>query len=527
MVCAAVLVFAHVLFPAWREAVPVPPSAWVVLLVAMLPWVQLAAGMPGFRGDAALASLYLLGFGLTQIVGHRAACVWGLERVLELVSWVFLTGAILSVALATYQWLQLDFLGAMVGDVTRGSRVFANLNQPNQLATLLILGLICAACLFDASSFGATVALCLVGVLAFGLAMTQSRGVVLQALVAGALLLFKSATFGRALTRRHVLIASAVVLLMPLLWNEINSMLALSEARDPEQAALAGSRRVIFWSAMADAVSQRPWAGFGWAQTTVAQFAVAVDHPPLHEVFSHSHNLWVDLVLWNGLPVGLCLCAASVLWLWASVRAVQGSTATLMLVFVVAVVVHAMLEYPLYYAYFLAPVGLVMGALHSATNAPGKARLLPAWTVFALATVALTLMTAIAVDYFRLERDIERLRFERARIGTDRPVHQLSQPLLLTQLGAFTHFARTPERHGMDDGELQAMAEVVARYPAPENIVRYAAALAVNDRPQLATNALRRVHRINSAADADRMRQLWRALGEREPAVARVAWPEG
>ena len=134
-------------------------------------------------------------------------------------------------------------------------------------------------------------------------------------------------------------------------------------------------------------------------------------------------------------------------------------------------------------------------------------------------------LAVVTWDYLAIEEDINSLRYERARIGLDHPQRVLSKPLLLTQLGAYTRFARTAEHAAMSAPELAAMATVVQRFPSGPNLVRYAAALAMNDRPALASEALRDVCKMSRAAGCDEMKRLWRALGETRPALAKVPWP--
>src|SRR5437867_2317532 len=87
-----------------------------------------------------------------------------------------LAGAVISAGLALCQWLRLDLLGFLQSDLPDGvdARPFANLGQPNLLATLLMLGLLATAILYNVGRFGAPVALPLVALLGFSLAMTQS-----------------------------------------------------------------------------------------------------------------------------------------------------------------------------------------------------------------------------------------------------------------------------------------------------------------------------------------------------------------
>ena len=92
-------------------------------------------------------------------------------------------------------------------------------------------------------------------------------------------------------------------------------------------------------------------------------------------------------------------------------------------------------------------------------------------------------------------------------------------------MSAFTQFARTSERPGMSEAELQAMALVVRRFPSGPNAVRHAAALALNGRPTPATDVLRPVCKMSRAAACEEMKTLWRTLGERHPVIAEVSWP--
>lgn len=524
MALAALLGGAWVLWRARRlNSSVLPALTWMTLLVALIPLAQLGAGIIVFRGDVTLACLYLLGFALAQIVGYRAAEAWGLEHTLEAFAWVVVTGALASVWLALYQWQQLEYLGLYASDMSIGARPFANLNQPNQLATLLVLGLIATACLFDAGRFRPWVAFLMVALLGFGLAMTQSRAGLLEVPVVGALLLAGRGRLNRRLRRPQVVIALAVVLAMPLVWEAVRDVTSHPAGRELAVMFQAGAR-VAHWSAMLDAITREPWLGYGWNQGAAAQLAVALDHPAAPAVFYYGHNLVLDLLVWNGAPLGLAIAIGLGLWFSKALRRAGDSATLLALAGVVAVFVHALVEFPLYYAFFLLPVGLLMGGI-SAVAMPRAALNAPAWLAPALMVIACVALTVLTSDYLGLEEDVRSLRFEQARIGIDRPPHELSRPVLLTQMSAFTRFARTPERRGMSDAELKAMAAVVQRFPSGANAVRYAAALALNDKAGQASDALRSVCKMSRAPECEAMKALWRAIGGRQPVIGRVPWP--
>ena len=523
MAVSAMLAGAWVLWRARPKRTLLPVLTLMTLAAALLPGAQLAGGVIDFAGDAWLVSLYLVGFALAQWVGFRAAAAWGLGRAVELLEWVVLGGALVSVWLALYQWQALDYLGIAAIDISSGMRPYANLIQPNQLATLLVLGLIATALLYDQGRLGVAASLLAVVTLGFGLAMTQSRAGLLEVVVIAALFILRRDALARRLSLHQLLLGVGLVLTMPFAWDAVRGWSVLATGRDNAEMATVGLRR-IHWESMLDAIGRQPWFGYGWNQVGAAQFAVAPDHAATGETLAQSHNLVLDLLVCNGIPVGVALTAGLACWFWAALRGTRDSSALLALASVVAVFVHAMLEYPLHYAYFLVPVGVLMGAV-SAVTMPRGALEVPRWLAPVLLVVASGATLVTGFEYVRLEEDVRHFRFAQARVGTRIAPYEHTDVVFLTQLGQFLDFARTPEREGMSAGELRQMAAVVRRFPSKENTVRYAAALAINGRPADASDALRRVCKTNPELACEAMKSLWRALGERKPPIAEVPWP--
>lgn len=294
-------------------------------------------------------------------------------------------------------------------------------------------------------------------------------------------------------------------------------------ARSADEAVSAGTR-TTHWRSMLDAIGERPWFGYGWNQVVVAQSAVAHRHPATHEIIEHSHNVVLDLMVWNGIPLGLVLAGAMAWWSWLVARRARTAAAVLAIAPVLAVLVHGLLEFPLEYAYFLLPLGLLCGAITaevmpSASFSLHKS-LTPVLLVLAAGSTAL-----VAGEYFRIETDLQALRYELARVGLDKPRHQYSKVTWLTQLGGFLRFAQTPERQGMSEEELAWMGRVATRYPYWFGVVRYSAALALNDHPASAQQALSKICKTHPEAVCRNAQELWLALGKAQPKIRSVAWP--
>lgn len=500
-----------------------PALAAATLAAAVIPAIQFLVGQIDFAGDAWLAGSYLAAFGFAQWIGQRAAGHFGVERTVAAIAAVVLSSALLSAWIALYQWQRLDYLGMLAIQISRGMRPYANLTQPNHLATLLVLGLCSVAWLFDRRYVGAAGSLLAVLLLGFTLAMTQSRAGLLEVVVVAALLVaFRRVLHGR-LRWSHGVGAAALVLLLPFAWEALRAQAPSATGREAGELATVSLRR-LHWETMLDAVGRHPWGGYGWNQVSAAQFAVAADHAVSGETLGYSHNLLLDLLVWNGIPLGLLLAGALAWWFWAAARGLRDSTTLLALAGIVAVFVHAMLEYPLYYTYFLLPVGVLMGVV-SWTTLPRAVLRVPRFVAPILLALGCAVLAVTAVEYFSIEDEVRRLRFRQARMGMSQAVPEPNNARLLTQLREFLFFARTRERAGMSPAELEVMAAIVRRFPSRENIVRYAAALALNAQPERAEQTLRPLCHINLEGDCLAMKALWTALGKTQPAIAIVPWP--
>jgi len=157
-----------------RYPLTLPRSASFVFLLALVPLIQFGAGLTYFLGDALIAAFYLAAFGLSIAIGANLAKARGPQFV-EGLAWVCLMGALISVVLALHQWLSLQELGIWLMDMRPGGRPYANLAQPNNLATLLCIGLAAALYLRERGHFSRFVLGLLTFLLLAGIAMTRSR----------------------------------------------------------------------------------------------------------------------------------------------------------------------------------------------------------------------------------------------------------------------------------------------------------------------------------------------------------------
>jgi O-antigen ligase len=494
--------------------VPLSPLTAMALPLAALPLLQLSAGLITYAGDAWLGTAYLLGFALSVWLGQQLAASFGSGRVLQALSGLFITAALVSMGLGLYQWLQLTGLGIASVDMPPNGRPFANLAQPNHLATLLFLGLVGIIVLYESRRIERPTGVIVAAFFTFGLAMTTSRTAWLAMALLVVILLALCRRASMRIRAADVVGLGALFAGWLLVWPALNDALLLSSGRAFTEQASAGPRAIL-WSTAVEAISRRPWFGYGWDQGTVAQSDVILDRPSWGRIMGSSHNLLLDLLLWTGISLGLALIGGLLLWGGRHLLLARDATSACVLIMLAGVFAHAMVELPLSYTYFLLPTGLLAGLLE-AQHPPRWRWTAPRKLMLAPAVVALALLGIIACEYLRIEDNVRTLRLEVARIGTGRIVSEAPQLWLLTQWGDYLRFARVESRPGMSEAEIDHMAVVTRRFPYLRAQFDHAVALALNGRPAEAKVMLQKMCNLHLRTECRQKLTEWRELAQEQ-----------
>ena len=504
-----------------RGSVRIPREAAAVCLLAMVPLVQRTVGMIQLPGDAWLAVLYLLSFAAAIVVGARAQILrpWVMPEALFS---SFAIAATFSVGLALTQWLQLGQLGGFVFALANTSRPAANVGQPNHLATLLVWGLLALWWAYLRGHVRGAICTVAAALLLFGVAMTQSRTGALEVLVLG----FAAVAFRRQLCSRRsawALLSLCVGFVLAFsTWSNLNEWLQLSPVNTLEQRMVPGTRWA-HWQLLVDAIVQRPWAGWGWNQVVLAQVALASQFGATHEVIQYSHNVVLDLLVWNGIPLGLLACGLVLWWLIAQVRLAQSAERVLVLLAVAVFLLHAQLEFPHAYAMFLLPVGLMIGALHVPASRMTEPEVPRMWVALPFAAL-LVCLTLVIRDYFRIEQAWTAQRLRAARIGST-AVTPLPDVAILGNLKAMLEFMRTEPRREMSASEIDQLRKVAHRQPSAGGLFRYAEALALNGRVDEAKANLDLLCRLHPVPQCTTAKAAWMAVAAQGKPEMRQAWP--
>ena len=497
-----------------RADIALPASALFLLAMAAVPLLQTVVGPIFFFGDGWIAALYLAATALAVVAAAHTSKPTGTALAVG-GAWTLLTAALLSSAIAWVQRFDLDAgpLVLHIAPVRPGRAPFANLAQPNQLASLLALGLAGLWFLFEQGRVARRWAVTLALLLCVSLAMTLSRTPVLMFAVAAPALWLAQRRWPVRTRASVVAPLAGVWALAFVAWPRVIEAIHLAPGASVTNRMQAGPRTVI-WSQLWDAVWLQPWTGFGWNQVSVAQVAVAANHP-LSRYVEHSHNLLLDLLLWNGVPLGLLIIVVSGLWLWRRVRAVRDPQGLFGLLVAGLLLAHAMVEFPLDYLYFLVPFGVAIGLVEASreNRAPGPSMPAPAGWVTAVVFFGVTAWAA--VDYWRIEEAYREMRFTVARIG--RPMVTEPPPLLVTQftqLAALHRFSLSTPHPGMSAQEVDWMRKVAHRYPYSPSLYRYALAQAWSGDVEGAQLTLRQMRQLHGEIPHDAAQHELREMVE-------------
>lgn len=470
------------------------PYIYLALIVPILILVaQYASDIIYFSGDVLIVSIYLISFLAMIIAGYNLA---GLDSSSPaLLNWLasaITIAAIISVCLALYQWL-LQSSSIWIADLPPNGRPFANLAQPNQLATLLSMGLAGVLFFYEKHQIHRISSSLLALLLLFGIALTQSRTPWLMAVFFAVLWLWKFKAAPRRLPRPWAFAWVSIFVCMIFVLPYLADWLQLGGVSSVTQRAKASSRWSIYLQ-FVHAIIDGPLWGYGWQQAATAQLAVAPLYAKL-EYTEYTHNIFLDLLVWNGPVLGSLIIVAVSFYLIRLAFLARSTENLFVLMAVGFFLLHSLLEYPHAYAYFLLPVGLLIGCLQA--EFPCKVWSIPRWCVLTFMTISIGLYAVIWQEYRLIEEDFRLMRFEKNRVGTLKADKPAPDVILLTQLQAQTKHLRLPATTNMSADELAELARFAKRFTHPAALFKYAQALALNGQPDDAYQQLMLIKRLH------------------------------
>lgn len=351
-------------------------SAVLVLQAAQALWAAIASPVP--LGLCLMGGGLALGALLAMHGGWRSGshALGGTGQGTDTLPMLFFGGLALAGAVGLLLSLVQVFHpawadGLFIAVPTIAGRAVANLRQPNHLSTLLVFA--CAALAWLGAQKHVRSGVAALGVAGFiaGIVLTASRtGMV------GMAFLTLWGCLDRQLPRtlRWTLIGAPAIYGAAWggmwLWSHADHSVAFAaEARLHDGSDISSSRFKI-WANVLELIRQQPWLGVGYGRFNFAWTMTPFPTRPV-AFFDHTHNLLLQWAVEFGLPQALLMTGLCTWAFWVLVRnwrcddtphaALRLHTSGACAVMVAIAGLHSLLEYPLWYGYFLWPTAFAFG----------------------------------------------------------------------------------------------------------------------------------------------------------------------
>ncbi len=481
-----------------REKIKLPVIGLPLLLLACVPLIQLLAGQVFFFSTAMMVAIYVFSFWLASVLGYNLSIGKNnREETFTHLSYVFLVSGTITGLIALCQWTNLDSVLPGMVNISGNQRPYANFAQPNNMATFLVMALMSCLYLYEKKKIQTKWLFACAAVIVMGVALSQSRTAWVATI---AIMLYLGFYQYKGIIRLKWYYSTAwfiffiaCIVAFPLL-----SQLAAQavdtdvvQSRDVVSRATGDMSRLAIWQQMLAAIQAQPWFGYGWYQTSVA--FVSISDTVQGPVWIRSaHNFILDFLLWNGLIIGLPFLAYFGYLGYQLQRWVNTPESVIGILMIGAFVTHAMFEFPQHYAYFLLPVGFILGTV-LAQNPKIKIIVMPSSGMKFILAVGLLLLMVIYRDYdVAVPKLGQSIRYEKQpeKITNEKPIY------LLTEFNHRIAWIRLNPYSKASAEQIKEGEQMVLTYPTKYNLIKYAKLLAFNGYETEAKHQLQRLKTI-------------------------------
>ncbi|MGZ8256976.1 MAG: Wzy polymerase domain-containing protein [Gallionella sp.] len=345
----------------------VPRMVVLPLGLVLIALLQMALGDIAYVAQGKLFILYFLFAALLMGVGASLRERLGLGAVASVLAIFALLAAELNAAIGVIQHFHLHTPLDTVIVSKAAVSLYGNLGQPNHYANFLALGLAALGLRYQQGKLNLATTLLLLAPLLFVLTLSGSRSSWLYLLFMAMLgwgFALRDAQFRRLKIYGVLLLAGFalmhLVVQLPIVANAGDQLNTLNRlfAEDVGTRSI----RAYLWQEGIAVFMQTPVLGVGLGQFALQHFQLQPQQGTgVAGLYTHAHNLIFQLAAETG-SVGVALLLASLgAWLW-SLRRVSWTAAHWWLYAALGVLaIHSLLEYPLWYSYFLALAALLIG----------------------------------------------------------------------------------------------------------------------------------------------------------------------
>lgn len=344
----------------------IPLVTLPIIFITLIPIIQYLLGEIVYVEHVILPCLYIISFWYCIVVSYNIRLNnENHDSIILIFSYTVVLVGLLSSIIAIFQWLHL--FKSFLPDIGTGNRPYGHLGQPNQLATFLFMSISALIFIFEKDKIKVSYFLIMGCFFIFVISLTQSR----TAWIVGPLffwyLFFKFDSIFFKIKKSYLVIFCIFFVISILILPFINSFLKLLNVQGMNTASIServtnGYGRLDIWNQMIHAIIQKPLTGYGWYQTSIAQFNVINVYAGKEWVES-SHNIFLDIFVWCGVPLALVLIIYFIYFIGGGMLKSSSLDSVISVSMLIPVIIHSMFEFPIFYSFFLLPFGFLLGII--------------------------------------------------------------------------------------------------------------------------------------------------------------------
>lgn len=500
----------------WITAVP---CCLVIVLVAQQAILDLPIEI------VILPICYLLIAGATLILGATIGAEdGGRKKICLSLAWAFVIAGLISILLIVIQLAGAEslfspFVLPVKHNPNMVIRPFANLGQPNHLALLFCIAIASVWYLYQTfkinTIFSTIIVLCFI----CGLVLTQSR----IGWIVIPLFCFSSFFANKVADLRKIPIWVVVGFFLTYIFLILGLPTITSSLLSLPSQSIAGrvgdashSERIALFQQAFQMSIEHPWFGVGWYQFGSEQVRIAADFQSA-PYSRYAHNLFLNFAAELGWPITLALCGALFYWCYLNFfRRAHTKEIKFALLFLIPIVVHSMVEFPLWYAYVLIPTALIMGAITSQDKSDSIVRTIStSYIVVLFALVSIGLVT-ISYDYRRVVAGYQTLSLELLGLRFERSATTRPTKTMFPQFYDYFEFAKTEAVEGISPKKMNELEKISRQFGYAPVLMDMSFHYALNNQPDEAIREMETLQKLHKC-QYKKYYSFWKMKADQSP----------
>lgn len=464
----------------YKKKIIIPKLFFPLFIFSFIPIIQFLMGYVFYLSRALIGFSYLISFTFVFIIIFHV-CNEKNKREIYFFkfSYFILFVGIVNFIILTIQWVGFSVSNLVVAEFS-GSRPYGNLAQPNNLATLQVISLLALIYLYSKGKINIVLFILFNLLLLFTIALTQSRTGVLALIASLVVLFILFIRFKKNISKILFFNLISYVLIS----LNLNNLLILFRGGGVSGSGastigrgLDSNGRIDIWIQMYHAIIKEPLFGYGWNQVSLAQSNVILDYP-VKVWINSSHNIIVDIILWVGLPMGsiiLFYFIFLIFRIFLSLNCKEGFFSFSMLL---VILIHSMLEYPLYYSYFLIPLAFILGVCTSTLNF--KEKFIVSYNYLILYSIILLVGLIVVWKDYILYIDENQKAIDHSLLNSSSQFIQTRPLYILDEFDFRIYWISLDVRKKLTLNEINEIQKMVLLYPTKFDLMKFAKILAHN-----------------------------------------------